>query len=152
MSNLLIVFHSQSGRNESIALRCYQKATSLPELQVRLRRAIDGSLDDLKWADFLLLITPENFGAIAGEMKGFFDRVFYPSINAGIAALPYCCIIDTGNDGAQTIFQINRIMKGLASEPVQEPMLIYGTPSEDDFGRCEELVEAIACALDMGIY
>ncbi len=152
MANLLIVFHSQSGRNESLALCCYSEAKKHNTGDVHLRRAYDADLNDLRWADFLLLITPENFGAIAGGMKGFFDLFFYPAENAGIAALPYCCIICTGNDGSQTVIQIDKIMKGLCSEPVQPPLVIYGRPDGEAFERCRALSEALVSALEMGIY
>lgn len=157
MTSLLIIFHSQSGRNESLALHCYEKAKQQAQVSdkpvsVTLRRAFDCELDEFAAASFVLFITPENFAAIPGGMKDFFDRTFYPAERLGVQAKSYCCIIDCGNDGSQTALQIEKIMKGLHSTPAQPPLVLYGEPDEDSFGAVEELTEALVCAIEMGVY
>ena len=157
MLTLLIIFHSQSGRNEALALRCYEKAKQQAAeaesaIGVKLRRAFDCSLDEFNDADFILFITPENFAAIAGGMKDFFDRTFYPAERLGVQAKSYCCIIDCGNDGSQTALQIEKIMKGLHSTPAQPPLILYGEPNEASFQAVDELTEALVCAIEMGVY
>lgn len=154
MANILMVFHSQSCRSQTLAFCCYEKAkeTAQEGTTIRLRRAYDGELDDLLWADFLLLFTPENFGAIAGGMKDFLDRVFYPAERANIKAMPYCTIISAGNDGTGASRQIEKIMKGLGSEPVQPPVVFYGAPDKEAMARCAEISEALVTAVEMGIY
>ncbi|MEO7938381.1 MAG: flavodoxin family protein, partial [Burkholderiaceae bacterium] len=47
-------------------------------LQVRLLRAQDAGADDLLAAQGYLFAMPENLAAIAGVMKDFFDRCYYP--------------------------------------------------------------------------
>ena len=74
--HLLIVFHSQSGRAQQLAFSCFFGAGQEPEIDVRLRRAVDASFKDLQWSDGLVMVTPENFGAISGGMKEFLDSVY----------------------------------------------------------------------------
>ena len=75
---LLIIFHSQSGRAEQLAFACYRGALSDGDTEIRLRRAVDTNSGDWLWCDGIIIVTPENFGAISGGMKECFDRVYYP--------------------------------------------------------------------------
>ena len=77
-SNLLIVYHSQSGRNLRLAYaaaRCAEAAGA----SVRLLRASEAGSRDVIWAEALLLVFPENFGQLPGALKDFLDRSFYPA-------------------------------------------------------------------------
>lgn len=149
---LLIVFHSQSGRSERLAFAAFRGAASEGEVDVRLQRAIDASSADLLWASALLLVTPENFGAIAGGMKEFLDRVYYPCERAGLAALPYAVIISAGNSGTGCDNQLARILQGLRMKKVQESFVVIGDPSDRDLAYAGELGMALAIGLSAGIF
>src|SRR5690606_9939633 len=77
--HLLIVYHSQSGRNERLAYAAREGAVDAePDIEVRLLRAAEAGTRDLLWCDGLMLVFPEYSGSVAGGMKEFLDRVFYP--------------------------------------------------------------------------
>ena len=86
---LLLVVHSQSGRNMQLALIAYHAAKQNPAVDVRLLRAFEAESDDMIKADALLLLTPEMNAIVSGGMKELIDRVFYPLERAGKQALPY---------------------------------------------------------------
>ena len=49
-------------------------------VQVVLKRAVDAGPADVLAADGYLFATPENLAAVAGLMKDFFDRCYYPAL------------------------------------------------------------------------
>ncbi|MGK0169750.1 MAG: NAD(P)H-dependent FMN reductase, partial [Gammaproteobacteria bacterium] len=60
----------------------------ISDVEVRVRRAFDAGSEDLVWADGLILGAPENFGYMAGAVKDFFDRTFYP-MQGRLEGFPY---------------------------------------------------------------
>ncbi|CAA0079802.1 flavodoxin family protein [Zhongshania aliphaticivorans] len=150
--HLLIVYHSQSGRNESLAHVTSRAACDAePDVDVRLLRAAEAGTRDLIWCDGVLLFFPENFGAIAGGMKDFFDRTFYPVIERQIV-LPYGVFICTGNDGANALQHFERIARGYSWRSVCEPVISKGSPDASAVTKAEELGAAFAAGLNLGIF
>lgn len=149
---LLIVFHSQSGRTERLALACFQSVREFAEVEVRLRRAIDAATADLLWADGLMILTPENLGTAAGGIKDFLDRVYYPAERAGCVALPYALVVAAGNSGTGCGLQLERILKGMQTKKIQETLYVYGVPQVRDLERCREMALGFAAGLQIGIF
>lgn len=152
MKQLLLIFHSQSRRSEALALNCYSGAVAAEEVAVRLLRAVDADADDLLQADAVVFFTPENFAAIAGGMKDFLDRVFYPMERAEKRALPYALVISAGNAGSSTVQQFERIMGGIAAKPIQAAQIIHGKPGTQELAAMQEMGEALAVGLQMGVF
>lgn len=115
------------------------------------RRAWDAGIDDLQACDGVLLAVPENSGTMAGTMKDFLDRCFYPAQPLCLA-LPYALIVSAGNDGRGAARQLERILSGFPMKPVAEPLLLRGEVSEQMKRQCEELGQALAAGLELGIY
>ena len=150
--HLLIVYHSQSGRNESLAYAaCRAAREAESEVEVRLLRAAEAGTRDIEWSDGLLLIFPENFGVIAGGMKDFFDRTFYPVIDRQIVR-PFGVLICTGNDGSNALRHLERIAKGYSWRCVSEPLITTGGPNSEHINKAEELGAAFAAGLTMGVF
>ncbi|CAA0087838.1 Flavodoxin [Zhongshania aliphaticivorans] len=150
--HLLIVYHSQSGRNERLAYAAYSAAIAAePNVDVRLRRAAETGTRDVVWSDGLLLFFPENFGAIAGGMKDFLDRTFYPVLERNLIR-PYAVFICAGNDGGNALSQFNRIAKGYLWRSVSEPIVVTGRPDEVVFQQARDLSTAFSTGLEMGVF
>lgn len=150
--NLLIVYHSQSGRNGSLAYAAAAAARETePDIDVRVLRAAEAGTRDLAWCDGVLLFFPENFGAIAGGMKDFFDRTFYPAIDRQILR-PYGVFICSGNDGSNALRQFERIAKGYSWRCVSEPIITLGRPDAEVIDKATELGAAFAAGLNIGIF
>lgn len=151
MRRLLIVHHSQSGATALLAEAALRGARRETEVETRLLRAVDAGTDDLAGADGLLLGASETFGYLCGGMLDFLARVFYPSIERGIA-LPYAVFLSTGNDGRGAIAQLGRIAAGLPLRQVAEAEIVRGDVDDDGIARCEALGQALAAGLALGIF
>lgn len=150
---LLIVYHSQSGSTTRMA-EAVIRGTRHPDIEnveVRVRKALDATAEDLLACDAFVLGTPETFGYMSGALKYFLDRVFYESVDK-IDGRPYALFVRAGNDGTGAISSVNRILSGLAVREVQEPVLIAGDFDDSRLTDCEELGMTMAAGLDAGIF
>ena len=161
MSTLLIVYHSRTGGSRQMAEAAAEAARA--EGPAVLQRADDATPDDLLAASGYLFCCPENLAAIAGVMKDFFDRCYYPVLGR-IEGRPYAQMICAGSDGENAARQIKRIATGWRLREVQEPLIVCThaqTPEailaektipEDDLSRCRELGAAMAAGLALGVF
>lgn len=163
MPKLLIVYFSRTGGAAQMAKAAHEAATTEEGCQTVLKRAEDAGPDDLLAADGYIFCAPENLAAIAGGMKEFFDRAYYPVLGK-IEGRPYAQMICAGSDGENAMKQTARIAKGWGLKIAQEPFIICThaqtredilankTISEDDLQKCRELGEAMAAGLSMGVF
>ena len=160
MKHLLVVYSSQSGRTEALMRAALAGAATQAEaVTARCCRALDAGLDDLLWAQGLLLATPENFGYMSGALKDFLDRTYYPAQNR-TNGLPYALIISAGNDGSGAVRAIERIAIGYGWKAITEPIIVRGSMPDatqqdipaDALQRCHELGEGFAAGLAAGVF
>ena len=88
--NLLIIYHSKTGKTERLAQAVYEGANSalFESVSVTTKTAREAGPKDIIESNGLLLGTPENFGYMSGAMKDFLDRTFY-EVEGKIQPLPY---------------------------------------------------------------
>ncbi|HRA64166.1 MAG TPA: NAD(P)H-dependent oxidoreductase, partial [Burkholderiaceae bacterium] len=153
-TTLLIVYHSRTGGTEQMALAARRGAQRADDLQVRLLHACDAGPDDLLAAQAYLFATPENLAAIAGQMKEFFDRCYYPVLGQ-INARPYGLLVCAGSDGSNAVRQVERIATGWRLRKIAESLIICThaqTPEailagktipRHDLQRCEDFGETL---------
>jgi multimeric flavodoxin WrbA len=151
MKRLLIVFHSRSGATARMADAIFRGAQSCEEISVICKGAFDANADDLRSADGLIIATPENFGYMAGAIKDFFDRTFY-DCEGKVDGRPYAVAVCAGNDGSGALFNVERILTGLAMKRAAEPIIVRRELTDEDLARCEELGAGIANGLALGIF
>lgn len=153
MKHLLIVYHSQSGKNTQLAQAVLRGAQQEADVETKLLRAFDAHTDDLLWADAVIFAAPENFGYLAGGLTDFFARTFYPYLEqAATQSLPYAMVCGTGNDGSGALRQLRRIVTGYRMREVAEPIFVIGDIKSEDLTRCEELGLTVAAGLSLGIF
>jgi multimeric flavodoxin WrbA len=148
---LLIVYHTQSGNTGRMAEAVLRGARREAGCETVLKRAFDTSLDDLLACQGLILGTPENFGTMSGAIKDFFDRSYYPAEGRTVG-LPYALFVSAGNDGSGAVAQIERIATGYGWKRVAEPLIARHGVTDEDIGRCEELGEALASGVALGVF
>ena len=163
MHKLLIVFHSKTGGAYQMAQAAASGAASEPEVHINLIHAAEAGPDELLQANGYIFATPENLAMMAGMMKDFFDRTYYPVLDR-IVGRPYATLICAGSDGENAARQIQRIVTGWRLKPIAEPVIVctYAqTPAEIlapkkigvyDLQRCEEVGATLAAGLTLGIY
>jgi len=151
MSRILIVYHSQTGNTEKMALAVADGARRIEQTEVILKRAQDATLEDLLESEGLAIGTPENFGYMSGMIKDFFDRTFYPAQDK-VFKKPYVVFISAGNDGTGAQRAIERIALGYKFKMVYHPLISKGKLTEDDLEKCRELGSTLAAGCQFGIY
>src|SRR5476651_2527626 len=74
-------------------------------------------------ADGYLFACPENLAAMAGLMKDFFDRCYYPALER-LNGRPYAALICAGSDGSNAARQIERIATGWRLKQIAPTLII----------------------------
>lgn len=151
MKRLLIVYTSQTGRSARLAHAAAEGARDSGDADVQLLRADAAGIDELLAAHGLILVTPENFGYMAGLMKDFLDRTYYPAEGKTVG-LPYALLVSAGNDGSGAVRAIERIAIGYGWKPVAEALICKGEPDEAALRACRELGAALAAGLAAGVF
>jgi multimeric flavodoxin WrbA len=161
MARLLIIWHSLTGGTEAMALAAAEAARC--EAEVVIKRAAEAGPEDLLTAGGFLFAGPENLASMAGVMKDFFDRTYYPVLGQ-IEGRPYATMICAGSDGEGAARQIARIATGWRLRLVADPLIICThaqTPKAilapkviggADLARCRELGATLAAGLAMGVF
>jgi NAD(P)H-dependent FMN reductase len=161
MTQLLIVYHSRTGGSHQMAAAAAGAARE--EVKTILKVANDAQPDDLLEADGYIFCAPENLAAIAGVMKDFYDRCYYPVLGR-IEGRPYAQMVCAGSDGENAARQTARIARGWRLREVQQPLIICThaqTPErilaektihEEDLALCRDLGAALGAGLNLGIF
>jgi NAD(P)H-dependent FMN reductase len=163
MKTLLIVYHSVTGGTRQMVEAAAHGAAVEPAVRVRVLPAPVAQAADLLEADGYIFCTPENLAAIAGLMKDFFDRTYYPALEH-ISGRPYAMLICAGSDGQNAARQVERIATGWRLKAVADPLIVCThaqTPEAilapkviglDDLKRCEDLGAALAAGMTIGVF
>jgi multimeric flavodoxin WrbA len=163
MKTLLIVQHSMTGGTRQMAEAAAAGAGTDSGVQVQLLHAADAGPDAVLAADGYVFATPENLATMAGIMKDFFDRCYYPVLER-INGRPYASLVCAGSDGSAAARQIERIATGWRLRAVA-PALVVCTHAQTpeailrpkhidhaDLQRCHDLGAALAAGLVLGIF
>jgi len=151
VKSLLIAYHSQSGTCAHLAAAALAGARRETEVEARVLRAWDAGAADIASADGLLLIAAENSGSLSGGMKDFLDRVFYPAIDRGLL-LPCAILLSAGNDGRGAARQAERILSGIPLPLAAETEILRGEFGDKHRRAAQELGQALAAGVAMGIF
>ena len=164
MKRLLIVYHSLTGGTEQLVTAAAGGARrEAPDVDVRVLTAPQAGPEDVLAADAYVFATPENLAAIAGLMKDFFDRCYYPVLGR-IEGRPYATLICAGSDGSNAARQVERICTGWRLKAAAPALIVCThaqTPDEilapkqissDELKRADELGAALAAGVAMGVF
>lgn len=163
MARLLIVYYSYTGGSEQMARAAADAAAGEEGTDTILLRAEDCQPDDMLSADGYIFVTPENLAAIAGVMKAFFDRCYYPLLGR-IEGRPYGALICAGSDGENARHQLERIATGWRLKKVadsliicthaqtEEEILAPKTIRETELDQCAEMGATLATGLALGVF
>ena len=158
---LLVVYHSRTGGSRQMARAAETAAKA--ETPTILKAAHEAGPEDLLSADGYIFCAPENLAALAGVMKDFFDRCYYPVLGR-IEGRPYAQMVCAGSDGASAARQTARIALGWRLKEVQPPLIVCThaqTPEailaektipEDQLVLCRDLGAAMGAGLNMGVF
>jgi len=151
MKTLLIVYHTGGVKTATMAEAVERGARREGGVRVIVKRCADAGPDDLLGADGLILGTPENFGYMSGIMKDFLERVFY-ACEGKVNGRPWALFVGAGQDGNGAVTSVERIVAGLRLEKKSAPVVGLKELTPEVLARCEELGEAFAAGLALGVF
>lgn len=151
--SLLAVIHAPSENTRRLRDAVIAGATHPDVSGVALTclSPFDATADNVMAADAIILGTTENLGYMSGALKDFFDRCYYPVLEAK-QGTPYCLFIRAGHDGTGTRRGVETIVTGLRWKAVTEPLICRGDWDEAFVPQCEELGLMMAAGLEAGIF
>lgn len=161
VTRLLVVYHSLTGGTQQMAEAAASAATE--EIETILLKASRAEPEHIIGAHGYIFAGPENLAAIAGVMKDFFDRCYYPVLGK-IEGRPYAQMICAGSDGSNATRQTARIATGWRLKEIQPPLVVCTnaqTPEEilapkkipdSDLQRCRDLGSAMGAGLAIGAF
>ena len=161
MAQLLIVYHSKTGGSRQMAEAAHSAACQ--EVTAILKTAEEAGPQDMLQADGYIFCAPENLAAIAGMMKDFYDRCYYPALGR-IEGHPYAQMVCAGSDGENAARQTARIAQGWRLKEVQSPLIICTHAQkpeeilaeklipEEQLALCRNLGTAMGAGLSMGVF
>jgi multimeric flavodoxin WrbA len=158
MKRLLIVYHTQFGSTAQMAEAARDGALAIDDVDTLFLRAADAGVAQLLAADALLIATSENFGGMAGIVKDFLERTYYPC-EGRLEGRPYAVLVCAGTDGTGAMRDVDRVATGWRLHKVH-PGLIHksGVTSQpvivpdDILAQCREIGATLAAGVAAGIY
>jgi multimeric flavodoxin WrbA len=151
--HLLIVAHVPSPNTRALT-EALVRGASHPDVEgvaLKVTVPLEADVEDVLWANAVILGTTENFGYMSGALKDFFDRIYYPCLDK-TEGLPYGLFIRAGNDGSGAKASIERIVTGLRWRLVHAPVIAVGEFKPKYLKHCEVLGMTLAAGLEAGVF
>ena len=142
MGRVLVVFHSQSGNTKAAAEAVAEGVDAVAGAQAVIKEALGAGEEDLLACDAVALGTPDYFSYMAGGLKDFFDRTFYPTQGA-VTGKP-CGLFVTHGGGGRAVESVKDISRSFKFEIVGEPVLVKDAPDAQAREQLAALGRALA--------
>jgi multimeric flavodoxin WrbA len=143
MAKILIVYHSLSG-NTKAAAEAVAEGVKAAGAQAVLKEGLKAGPDDLLACDAIAAGTPDYFSYMAGGLKDFFDRSFYPT--QGKVADKPCGIFVTHGGGGRAVDSVKSVCGSFKFKLVGEPVLVKDKPDKAAVGKLQALGKALVQA------
>jgi hypothetical protein len=153
MSRILFISHCPS--ENTVGLRDAAIAAidslELKNVKVESKSPLDADAADVNACDGILIGTTENFGDMAGLIKDFLERIYYPCLES-TQGLPVGLYIRAGEDGTGTRASVTKITTGLRWKFIAEPLILRGPFTPDFVEPVSELAMTMAAGLNAEIF
>ena len=148
MATLLIVHHTPSPALQALLEAVVDGARddAIEGVEVRLEPALTCPETAVLAADGYVLGTPANLGYMSGALKHFFDRIYYPCLEA-TRRRPYGLYVHGNDDTTGAVRSVRTATTGLEWRPVVEVLESTGPPDRSDLDAAWELGATVAASL-----
>jgi multimeric flavodoxin WrbA len=147
MARVLVVYHSLGGNTRKMAEAVAEGAGSVAGVEAVVRTGLEAGLDDLLSCDAIALGSPDYFGYMAGGLKDFFDRTYYPS-QGKVAGKPAAVFASAGGPPEKVIGILQQALRWFKLQQVAEPVGCSGGVSAEAISDCKKLGRALAEAAE----
>jgi multimeric flavodoxin WrbA len=141
MATVLVVYHSLSG-NTKAAAEAVAEGVKAAGAKALLKEGLKAGPDDLLACDAIAAGTPDYFSYMAGGLKDFFDRSFYPT-QGQVTGKP-CGIFVTHGGGGKAVASMNSVCASFKLKVVAEPVLVLNRPDKAAEQKLKALGKALA--------
>ena len=145
MGKLLIVYHSLGGNTKAAAESLASGAKEVKGTQVVIKEGLKANPDDLLKCDGVAFGTPDYFSYMAGGLKDFFDRTFYPT-QGQVTDKPYAAFVTHGG-GGKAQESVESICRSFKFKKIADTLLVKGKPDADAEKCLKELGRRLAQAV-----
>ena len=146
MSKVLVVYYTLGGNTKAAADAAAEGARAVSGTEVRIKSGQEASAEDLLWCDAIAVGTPDYFSYMAGGLKDFFDRVYYPT--QGQVTDKPCAIFVTHGGGGRAVESMKSICGSFKFRQVHEPVLVKNAPDAEARAVLAALGAALARPAD----
>ena len=136
MKKILIVYYSLGG-NTRDAAEAVAKGCEDSGAQVVLKEGLIATKEDLLECDGLAFGTPDYFSYMAGGLKDFFDRTFYPT-QGQVTDKPYVAFVTHGG-GGKAIASLESVCQSFKLKKAAEAVIVKGKPDAQASASLMEL-------------
>ena len=150
MGYLLIVANTPSDNTQKIADAVFRGANS-SEYPAKKMRPLEAGAEDVLAASGIIIGTTENFGYMSGQIKDFFERIYYPCLEKK-QGMPWALYVVAGLDGTGATNSVEKIVTGLKWRQVQERLLFKGEYNDCFQQQAEELGAGMSVGLEAKIF
>ncbi len=149
MALVLVVSHSRTGGTDRL-LDAFLAGLGDPmfsSIDVRHVDALAATAEDVTGVAAVVVATPENFGAMSGAVKYFFETVFHP-LGDSSRGLPFQLLVKAGTDGSGAVRTVEPIVAGLGWRPFRPPLVVVGDIEVEHLETATELGMTLAATLE----
>ncbi len=143
MANILVVYHSLGGNTAKMAEAVAEGARTAPDTEATVKTGLEATVDDLLACDGIALGSPDYFSYIAGGLKDFFDRTYYPS-QGKTDGKPAVIFASAGGPPDTVLRILDQAIGWFKLSRAAEAVGCSGAPSEEALSLCREAGRKLA--------
>ena len=151
MAKILVVYDSNSGNTEKMALAVAKGAESAGDIEVTMKKAEQTKPADLLAADGIVMGSPTYFGQMSAKLKALVDRSeqVHKQLGGKVGGA-FTSSGGTASGAETTLLSIvhamlihGMIVQGRADD-AHYGVAVMGAPSKEDLAECETLGRNVA--------
>jgi multimeric flavodoxin WrbA len=143
MAKVLIVYHSLGGNTKKMAEAVGQGASSVAGTETVVKTGLEATLSDLLDCDAVALGSPDYFSYIAGGLKDFLDRTYYPS-QGKVTGKPAAVFGSAGGPAEKVLGILQQALGWFKLKQVADPVGTSGGVSPEAIAACKNMGRALA--------
>jgi multimeric flavodoxin WrbA len=142
MAKILVVYYSLSGNTKAMAEAVADGAREISGAEVTVKTGLEADVADLLRCDAVAVGSPDYFSYMAGGLKDFFDRTYYPT-QGKVTDKPCACFASAGGPPTVVLELLDKICRAFKMKVVGS-VGCSGKPADDVVTECRALGRKLA--------
>jgi multimeric flavodoxin WrbA len=142
MAKVLVVYHSLSGNTKAMAEAVAEGARAVAGTETWVKTGLEAMIDDLLACDAVAVGSPDYFSYMAGGLKDFFDRTYYPS-QGKVTGKPCACFGSAGGPPTVVLELLEKMCRAFKMKSIGS-VGCSGKPAPDIVQECQALGRKLA--------